>query len=601
MQSNIKTGSILFDGWKVRKVIGEGSSGKVYLAENNGRKSAIKHIVIPDDGETDGKDAREVTDYYQPYVERIKREIEILQKLYGNPNVVSYMNHEIREIKDRGGWEILIRMDYWTSFKEHIETNGMKFIDVLTMGKHLCNALKECREKNIIHRDIKGNNILIDSERKLYKLSDFGASIILKNMTHGKTKTGTEEYMAPEIIRNEKYDYRVDMYSLGIVMYKLLNDNRLPFFKAGGNVEDREKALDSLRRGEELPPLNRWGERMDGFLRTACAFDPDNRYRTFEEMIKELDDIERNTDKNNLEFYCILPRRIEGERGSGETIPIVTDNIDNVTDQFNKGLKADSGKGGEQDRAEAVKWYKKAAEQGLASAQYNLGLKYDKGEGVEQDRTEAAKWYRKAAEQGLASAQYNLGLKYDKGEGVEQSKEKAVRWYRKAARQGFASAQCNLGYMYDIGEGVRQSKGEAIRLYRLAERNGSLISKNNIKGCGIEYKFAGWLSSMERRRTRKAAERGNANAQFNLGLLYYLGEGVEQDEEEAFHWYKKAAEQGNANAQCNLGYMYDLGEGVERNPEEAEKWYRKAAERGCTSAQFNLILINNSSKGRSVV
>ena len=66
----------------------------------------------------------------------------------------------------------------------------------------------------------------------------------------------------------------------------------------------------------------------------------------------------------------------------------------------------------------AVKWYRLAAEQGLAGAQFNLGLKYDNGEGVIQDDQTAVKWYRLAAEQGLASAQINLGMMYSRGEGV---------------------------------------------------------------------------------------------------------------------------------------------------------------------------------------
>ena len=66
----------------------------------------------------------------------------------------------------------------------------------------------------------------------------------------------------------------------------------------------------------------------------------------------------------------------------------------------------------------------------------NLGWMYANGEGVEQDKEEAVKWYRKAAEQGNADAQNTLGVMYDKGEGVEQDKEEAVKWFRKAAEQG---------------------------------------------------------------------------------------------------------------------------------------------------------------------
>ena len=86
-----------------------------------------------------------------------------------------------------------------------------------------------------------------------------------------------------------------------------------------------------------------------------------------------------------------------------------------------------------QDYAEAVKWYRKAAEQGNAPAQVNLGVRYNEGQGVPQDYAESVKWYRLAAEQGIADAQFNLGLMYGKGEGVPQDYVEAHRWFNLAA------------------------------------------------------------------------------------------------------------------------------------------------------------------------
>ena len=80
---------------------------------------------------------------------------------------------------------------------------------------------------------------------------------------------------------------------------------------------------------------------------------------------------------------------------------------------------------------------------GDAIAQNNLGVMYATGEGVPQDAAEAVRWYRLAAEQGYAIAQNNLGFMYDTGEGVPQDAVEAVRWYRRAAEQGHARAQFN--------------------------------------------------------------------------------------------------------------------------------------------------------------
>ena len=82
---------------------------------------------------------------------------------------------------------------------------------------------------------------------------------------------------------------------------------------------------------------------------------------------------------------------------------------------------------------EAVRWYRKAADQGNARGQHNLGIMCEIGQGVPQDYAEAAKWYRKAAEQGDANAQSNLGIMYAKGQGLPQNYVLAHMWYNIAA------------------------------------------------------------------------------------------------------------------------------------------------------------------------
>jgi len=93
---------------------------------------------------------------------------------------------------------------------------------------------------------------------------------------------------------------------------------------------------------------------------------------------------------------------------------------------------------------EAVKWYRKAAEQNLAEAQYNLGVCLYAGAGVTKDQVEAVKWYRKAAEQNFAKAQFNLNVCYYNGEGVAKDYVEAYKWLLLAARQGDEDAKKNL-------------------------------------------------------------------------------------------------------------------------------------------------------------
>ena len=227
--------------------------------------------------------------------------------------------------------------------------------------------------------------------------------------------------------------------------------------------------------------------------------------------------------------------------------------VKTAEEAFNIGYDYYFGKNGKQkDYSEAVKWYRKAAEQGYMDAQYNLGVCYEKGQGVPQDYFEAVKWYRKAAEQGDMDAQYNLGYCYEEGQGVPKDYFEAVKWYRKAAEQGHARAQNNLGYCYKYGQGVPKDYSEAVKWYR------------------------------------KATEQGHATAQNNLGVCYEKGQGVSQDYSEAVKWYRKAAEQGHTFAQYNLGNCYYNGWGVTKNYSEAVKWYRKAAEQGDEDAKEQL-------------
>ena len=175
------------------------------------------------------------------------------------------------------------------------------------------------------------------------------------------------------------------------------------------------------------------------------------------------------------------------------------------------------------DDVQAIKCWRKAAEQGNADGQLYLGWMYANGTGIDKDQVEAVKWYRKAAEQGNADAQCNLGWICQNSTGVTKNFVEAVKWYRKAAEQNNANAQYNLGLMYANGQGVDKDVTEAVKWYR------------------------------------KAAEQGNADAQSNLGVMYANGTGVTKDESEAMKWYRKALDSNPkyARAWNNLSIAYD--------------------------------------------
>ena len=138
-----------------------------------------------------------------------------------------------------------------------------------------------------------------------------------------------------------------------------------------------------------------------------------------------------------------------------------------------KGLNFYYGQhGAVKNYAEAIKYFRDAANNGNANAQYHLGRMYVNGCGVEKDEMEAAKWFRKAAEQGDESAQCYIGWMYGAGRGVAKDEVEAVKWYRKAAERGHAHSQYNLGWMYENGRGVTKDNAEAVKWYRKSADQG---------------------------------------------------------------------------------------------------------------------------------
>ena len=132
-----------------------------------------------------------------------------------------------------------------------------------------------------------------------------------------------------------------------------------------------------------------------------------------------------------------------------------------------------NGEGVTKDSAEAVKWYRKAAEQGNADGQNLLGLSYYSGEGVAKDLAEAVKWYRKAAEQGNVDAQFALGSMYQSGTGVPRNYTEAAKLYLKSAELGNSSSQRYYGAALYDGEGVSVDKVQALAWLTLAAASDS--------------------------------------------------------------------------------------------------------------------------------
>ena len=120
-------------------------------------------------------------------------------------------------------------MELLVPLNEYICDKKLSESDVIKLGCDICDALSLCRKKKIIHRDIKPENIFVN-EFGDYKIGDFGISKQMENLQYSMSQKGSFGYIAPEVMVGDNYDATVDTYSLGVVMYKILNNNRLPFW-----------------------------------------------------------------------------------------------------------------------------------------------------------------------------------------------------------------------------------------------------------------------------------------------------------------------------------------------------------------------------------
>jgi len=226
-------------------------------------------------------------------VEEVVREFALMSRLEGTANVVSYKDHTVIQHTGNIGWDIIIRMELLTPLLDYTSDRSFTRMDVIKLGMDICRALELCQKFNIIHRDIKPENIFV-SELGDYKLGDFGIARTVEKTMSGLSKKGTYTYMAPEIYRGDAYGSNADIYSLGLVLYRLLNDNRAPFLPkhpAPITHNDREKALAQRISGAELPlPKNADG-RLAEIVLKACAYNPKERYSSPKLMYDELDAI----------------------------------------------------------------------------------------------------------------------------------------------------------------------------------------------------------------------------------------------------------------------------------------------------------------------
>lgn len=311
--SNIELSKV-WPEWKVEdKPLGRGSYGVVYKAVRLDHDvesyAAIKVISIPqnesevDSLRSEGLSMDATRTYLQGIVNDFVSEIQLMESFKGVQNIVSVEDYKVIEKKDEIGWDIYIRMELLTPFNSYISDKTLSETEVIKLGIDICTALELCAKRDVIHRDIKPQNIFINQFGH-YKLGDFGIARKLENVTGGLSQKGSPNYMAPEVAKSTQYDATVDLYSLGIVLYQLMNKNRLPFLdteKQLLNPNERSAALNRRLEGEPLPAPCDASAAMSEVILCACNPNPNERFASATDMKNALISVSNGTYSANIQ------------------------------------------------------------------------------------------------------------------------------------------------------------------------------------------------------------------------------------------------------------------------------------------------------------
>lgn len=337
---NYQIGDNIFGDWKIISELGEGGYGRVFELQKNEygitTKSALKTMRIPKSESdvrtvlSEGMDKESVTQMFQEVVDDLVKEIAIMTTLKSHPNIVRYEDHKVQKDLSGIGWDILIRMELLQPLNQYVSSKEVSEDDVIQIGIDIGNAIAYCERKGLIHRDIKPENIFVD-ELGIFKLGDFGIARTVEKTTGGLSRKGTELYMAPEVYLGKTYDSTVDIYSLGLVLYKLLNGGRLPFYprdKKTLSFIDREQAVSMRIRGEKIEAPRFASDEISKIILKACAYEPSQRYQDAASLLNDLkalqnSKVSQTKDKENNEKGAIIEEEYDWHQNTfSRTTPI---------------------------------------------------------------------------------------------------------------------------------------------------------------------------------------------------------------------------------------------------------------------------------------
>lgn len=297
----------LWSSWHIGEEIGEGFGSKVYILTNkNGEVSVLKAISSAF-GADDEK--REET------IEQLLQKLEALKEC---PGAIPIEDYEVRVVRDYtqqiAGYDILLRMKRMYSLQRVMEAEVyLDEAEVIEMALEIASILKEAHAKGIIHGNIKPSNIFIQKgpdNMPVYYLSDF-ASNKIRGYREGNLIGAT--YCSPESatlgVEEEASD---DFYSLGLVIYQLLNKNEIPFIEESDL--DLGAAVKRRMAGAALPELNGLHSDIDEVMMRCCSYKKQYRYHNANGILGDLQECQKQLGKRKNPKYSLKLERTQEQK-----------------------------------------------------------------------------------------------------------------------------------------------------------------------------------------------------------------------------------------------------------------------------------------------